>query len=308
MRPVRCVVRPGWLLATVICIGSLGEADVWAQQRLYLQVVDSLGAIVTDLGPEEIVVHENDRERPVVDATLANLPIKLTVLVDNSDAAADSYVYLRDGLRAFFRRLPPNQMASLLTMARQPRWVVRPTTDIAELIQGVDEVAPDRGSGLRLLDALIEATKRVDDDEERHRPVIVIFTALGIEHSNINRNRYRDFLRDVQRTGITIHSLQLTQPRERGAVALQSQITQDMRTLTGGYYQTTVVASGIDERFVEIADVIGIRNRELSRQILVTYERPTNEEEPVTEVSVELLRPALSFRLTFDGRIAEREQ
>ena len=44
----------------------LSVSSVDAQQRLYLQAVDALDAIVTDLGRDAVIVRENGTERRVV--------------------------------------------------------------------------------------------------------------------------------------------------------------------------------------------------------------------------------------------------
>ena len=228
--------------------------------------------------------------------------MKITILVDNSQVTGNAYIHVREGLHRFLQRLPSNQIVSILTFAGQPRWLVRPTTDREELARGVDNIVPDVAERVRFLDALIEATERAEDDEDIHRPVVVTFTALGDEMSTLNRDRYAEFLRAVQRTGVTVHTLQLSQPRGLGGVAVQAQIAQDLAQLTGGYLQPIAVATGVDNRFDEIVEVIRSRNSELGRQLLVEYERP-DEDEVITEISVELLRDDVSFQFSLDGRL-----
>ncbi len=281
----------------------MAQLELQRPSRLYLHVTDQRGATVTDLRSDEIVVHANGRLRKVLSATPANLPSTITVLVDNSSVARDTTMRLRETLKGFFSGLPRNQRVSLLAVSGQPRWVVRPTTKLDELLAGTDRLVPGQSRSTRFFDALIEATQRVTEDEARHRALIVSFTAVGGDQSTFTRGRYQRFLRTVVETGVTFHTLQLNNPFRRSMVALQAQVAEDLQRATGGYHRKIAVGSGVGDAFEEILEIIVVRERELARQIVVHYEPLRGADEPLEELSIELLRPDLSLGLSLDGRL-----
>ena len=100
-------------------------------------------------------------------------------------AQADARRCTGTGLKALFAALPTGVEASLLTLAPQPRWVVRPTNDRVQLAKGVERLAPDE-SAPRMVEGLIEAAKRIDDENKKeltYFPVIVILSTTGPEGS-----------------------------------------------------------------------------------------------------------------------------
>ena len=86
-------------------------------------------------------------------------------------------------------------------------------------------------------------------------------------------------------------------------VALQAQVAEDLQRATGGYHRKIAVGSGVGDAFEEILEIIVMRERELARQIVVHYEPLGDEDEPLEELSIELLRPDLSLGLSLDGRL-----
>ena len=103
-------------------------------------------------------------------------PMKLAVLVDNG-LGSDTYLTnLRTGLRNFFNEIPDEVEMSLLTLAPQPRWVIKPTTELEKLVKGVDLITPDHGIS-RFFDGLAEAAARFDKEKGRYFPVIVMVTS-----------------------------------------------------------------------------------------------------------------------------------
>ena len=110
---------------------TAGVAGIEAQEQFtfFLSATGQPGEPVTDLRPEDIVVAEDGRPATVVNMVPVAWPVKVTVLVDNGFETGALLTPYRNGLKAFFTALPPGVEASLLTLAPQPRWVVRPTRD-----------------------------------------------------------------------------------------------------------------------------------------------------------------------------------
>src|SRR5690606_22865199 len=130
----------------------------------------------THLRLDEVAASENGRPARVVRLDPLAWPVKVSVMVDNGLGTGYFLVQYRNGLKGFFQALPTGVEASLLTLAPQPRWVVRRTNDRVQLTNGVDRISPD-SSGARLLDALIEESDRIEKenrDATAYFPVVVI--------------------------------------------------------------------------------------------------------------------------------------
>ena len=129
-----------WLSSfTALIVMVVYSPLVNGRERVYVQAVDErTGRVVTNLRRDEVLVRESGIWREVLTVRPANLPIKLTVLVDNGSAITRSFDYLQEGLRVFFSQLPPNQEMSLVTLAPEPRWVVTETLDREEIYRGID--------------------------------------------------------------------------------------------------------------------------------------------------------------------------
>ena len=175
----------GWIgLTLAFAVSGVHPLPVHAQGRLYVQVFDRrTGAIVDDLRKAEVVVRVDGVAYPVLDVRGANLPITLTVLVDNGGAASRAFGRMQDGLRAFFDRLRANQSMSLLALSPRPRWVLRAALDRGEIRDGVDRIAVESDSSTRLLDGLVEASEWLAAGSQLQRPVIVIVSADGTDSS-----------------------------------------------------------------------------------------------------------------------------
>ena len=205
----------GWIgLTLAFAVSGVHPLPVHAQGRLYVQVFDRrTGAIVDDLRKAEVVVRVDGVAYPVLDVRVANLPITLTVLVDNGGAASRAFGRMQDGLRAFFDRLRANQSMSLLALSPRPRWVLRAALDRGEIRDGVDRIAVESDSSTRLLDGLVEASEWLAAGSQLQRPVIVIVSADGTDSSADLAAKFDSLIERVRRNGITVHTLVMSTPR-----------------------------------------------------------------------------------------------
>src|SRR5581483_1939651 len=119
-----------WLsAAVVVSIGTMLMAQPPSKtRRLFVSVVDGSNAPVQNLTTADFQVKENGVERTVVRAVL-HQPLRLALMVDNSDGAAQAIAPLRTGVHAFLDAIPPEVEVILLTTGRQLRIRVPATTD-----------------------------------------------------------------------------------------------------------------------------------------------------------------------------------
>ena len=100
----------GALLAlAVILFGApwaTSQVALAQEQTLFVSVVDANGVPVTDLGPEEIVVQWDEVACETVELEPIDWPVRVTVFVDNGDAAVRAIQHMREGLKGFMAAIP----------------------------------------------------------------------------------------------------------------------------------------------------------------------------------------------------------
>lgn len=306
--PARAV-RRGMLRATVLIavlvVGGLRAAPADAQWRLYVQAFErGTGAIVTDLSIPEVIVREDGAVLPVVDVRPANLPTKLVVLVDNSRTAARAFDRVRDGLRSFFGRLP-NQEVSLLALSPRPRWLVQGAIGQEEIEAGLRRMELG-GRSMRLIDGLAEAGDWIAEDDGPHRPVIVLVASSGRDRSDDRNERFLDTVERLLRQGVTAHTLLMLPPAPgslQRRLSVAEAVGRDLEEFTGGSQATIFLGSRLENPLGDIASRIARRNRELSRQHIVRFERPSDV--PPGRIQVDVLRLGLRYVVSADGKLSE---
>ena len=142
---------------------SAAAAPVLAQRefQFFAQFSDAAGKPVTTLTNADIEVNEDGAAGKVLKLEPIDWPVRVAILLDNGTGSADRIVNVRQGAKGLIEALPDGVEASLQTLAPQPRWIVRPTNDRVQLINGVDRVTPDPVAA-RFVDGLVEFGNRVD--------------------------------------------------------------------------------------------------------------------------------------------------
>ena len=175
----------------------------WAQktQQIFLKVTGPNGPI-GDLQAGDVKVTEDDVACKVLKLEPAG-PMKVQVLVDNGEVNTNPINGLRDGLKAFFEKMPDGVEMSLYTTAPQGRAIVKPTTDKKKLIDGIALIAPDRGVGA-FFGSLLDAADRVSRDKAPGFPLIMIVgTNVGTE--DIKDRDVEEVQQKIIKNAIAIH-------------------------------------------------------------------------------------------------------
>ena len=297
--------RRGAVLLAALAVWGLCASPADGQWRVYVQAFErGTGAIVTDLAVPEVIVREDGVALPVIDVRPANLPTKLVVLVDNSRTAARAFDRIRDGLRSFFARLP-NQEVSLLALSPRPRWLVQGAIGQEEIEAGLRRMEIG-GRSMRLIDGLAEAGDWIAEDEGPHRPVIVLVVSSGRDRSADRNERFLDTVERLLRQGVTAHTLLMLPPAPgslQRRLSVAEAVGRDLEQFTGGSQATIFLGSRLEDPLGDVATRMVRRNRELSRQHLVRFERPADL--PPGRIQVDVLRLGLRYVVSADGKLAE---
>jgi hypothetical protein len=303
--PRRNAIRLGVI---VLLLTVAGTVAVSAQQqfKFFLSVTNTAGVFVTDMKNEELVVAEGGRAASVVRMLPIAWPVKVTVMVDNGFGTSALLQQYRNGLKALFGALPTGVEASLLTLAPQPRWLVRPTNDRAQLLKSAERLTPDE-SAPRFIDGLIEAANRIEQEnrkETNYFPVIVMMATTGPEGS---MPRDRDINRMVEQFSMypaRVHVIMLgtsaTSPNQILG-ARQVQVGKFVADQTGGRYEAIAAPSRISSLLEEFGTIIADAHQFQSQQYLVVAERPAGATGPMGELTMGVTRPGLKFSATAQG-------
>ena len=199
--------------------------------------------------------------------------MKIQVLLDNGPVNTDPINPLRDGLKAFFDKLPEGVEVSLYTTAPQGRPVVKPTTDKKKLISGIDVITPDRGAGL-FFETLLDAVDRVNRDKTPGFPVIMMIGSdVGAE--NIKDNDIPDVQQKIIKNLITIHVVLVTGGSSGSSRSgAQPEIARSLTRLTGGRNELINVNTRLATLLPEYAERIAQTAERQRNQFRVTYESP----------------------------------
>ncbi len=267
------------------------SARAQARQRsLYVSVVDKSGAPVPDVSPQDIIVREDRTAREVLRVEKATEPMRVALLVDNSQAATRAVQYMRDALGPFVNKLTAaGHSVSFVTLADRPTLVVDATTDGARLkSQGVDRLFARSGSGMYLLEALVETTRGFVKNEVT-RPVVVAVLTEGVEFSNTS---YQQVLESLRESRASFYALVLTEgpPADLTSDEVRNRnvVLDRGTTESGGRRETLITHMSMGDELAKLAT-------ELLNQYKVTYASP-DRMIPAERVSVEAARKEWTAR------------
>ena len=285
-------LRLALVIAVAAVCASGGARDLAAQagvreRTIFVSAVDGRGDPVEGLGNADFVVTEDGRQREVLRVTPATEPIDIALLVDTSASAERAISSIRDGIRRFAAQMAVGNQIAIIGLADRPTILVDYTSSQERLTQGTGRLFAMNGSGMTLLDALMEVSAGLRR-RETPRAVIVPIITNGVEFTN----RYaRDVIAAVRTAGAGLHAIVVghlpigsTEERER-AITLDAGSRE-----TGGQHVTLLTESAIEQALLRLA-------RELTSQYKVVYGRPESLIPP-DKIEVRPARPGTTMRGT----------
>ena len=108
-------------------------------RTVYVTVLDKNDVPVTDLGPGDFVVKEGGKTRDVVDAGMANVPLRIALLIDDNGTGIFRY-----GVVKFIERLQGRAEFALSTVTGQNQKLVDYTADVNLLTAAIGQLTPDQ--------------------------------------------------------------------------------------------------------------------------------------------------------------------
>jgi hypothetical protein len=297
------------LLVTALALCEVLSAQAPRTFQFAVSASDASGAPVTDLKPEDVVMTENGVRQQVVKVEPLSVPIKLTLVIDNGLDSTDALVHYRAGLTGLVEALPQYVEITLITIAPQPRAVVRPTTDRAQVLRAINGFAPEQAAP-RFTDALVEFSQRLQREVKDKKvplyvPVMVMLSTTSVQQTSyeppevtkavnflVSRRARLNMIVMSTRTG------QATSPETLNA-SVQAIIGIPVVKATNGRYESLAVSSRLATLLPEWGKDLAALHQRQSNQVRVTVERAQAGE--LQNPRIELARTGLNGQVTIDG-------
>ena len=289
-------------VAVALCVAS-GDVRAQQQVQLYASVADVTGKPVTTLEPADLKVLEGGVEAKIVKVEPVSWPVKVQLLVDNGIGLGGQNIQsLKDGIKGLIEALPENLEVTIVTTAPQPRFLVRPTTDKAMMIDGLSRLAPDGGAG-RFVESMNEATQRIEKDKTDHFPVIISSATSSGDANVLERDVKRIFER-IQKRPTTVHVILLnsTTGSATGG-ANQTQVGLAVTQATRGRYESIAVPTRLATLLPELGKQVAASHEKQSHQFKITVERPAGKSGELGQLSAGARSGLVLQGLSTDGRL-----
>ncbi|MDA1183778.1 MAG: VWA domain-containing protein [Acidobacteria bacterium] len=241
------------------------RAQAGARERtIFVSAVDPRGEPVNGLDLDDFTITEDGQSREVLRVSRADEPMDIVLLADNSAEAERLVGPMRDALRDFVRRMAEDNQMALIALADRPTILVNYTSNQMRLEEGIGRLFSMSGSGMTLLDSLVEVSAGLRQRDTR-RAVIVPVITTGVEFTN----RYGlDVVDTVKQAGAAIHAFVIGQPDFGTVPGRERAVVLDAGTReTGGQHVTLLTESAVKPALQKLA-------RQLSSQYKVLYSRP----------------------------------
>lgn len=257
------------VVASPVVASSDAVRDTVAQTRervLYVSAVDRESKPVADLGPRAFVVREDNVEREVLRVTIANSPMPVAIIVDNSQQVATHIPDLRRALTTFVRAIDGIGPIALVTVADRPTIVADYNTSTKPVLDAVNRLFAGPNSGATLLDAINDVARGLAK-RQADRAAIVVVTA---EYTDFSHARYAEVLESVADAGVATHVVVLTNP----SASLANDEARNRATVldrapreSGGIRMDVLTSMAFEPRLTDLAAI-------LRAQYRVVYARP----------------------------------
>jgi hypothetical protein len=300
------------IVITLVASGVADAQQVKPNQLLvFISAVDGSGAPVTDLKPEEIVYTESGAPGQVVSLDRHQLPIKLTIAVDNGKDSQPALAALREGLTGLAQALPADVEVTLITMS-QPQTVVRPTTDRAQITQGISRFSPESGAVAKFSETLVEYTERIDKDFKdkklTYAPLLLLVSTSTPELENVQPDTIQKALNTLRTRGARVSLIMMTTtPTNTESVANMTQgrqalIAAPIVKASGGKFEALVQFNRLATLLPEWGKEIAVSHTKQTNQFRAVIDRPGGATGALSNLGLRLTRPGAEGSVSPDGR------
>jgi hypothetical protein len=303
MRHTLLVVVAAFVVSSTAWLSGQGSTF-----QFIVSATDAKGQPVADLKPDDVIMSEKAGTAKVTKIEPFALPVKVTIAVDNSQDSATALTNYRTGLKGFVEAFPADTEMTLITTSPQPRMVVKPTTDRATILRGVNGFAPESG-GPRFTDAIVEFSQRLEkeakDNAKLYVPILLMVSTVANEAASYQPpevDRAIKFLINRRAKLFVV----VTSARSADAPATanintnrQVMLAVPLTKALDGRLETLATFSRLDTLLPEMGGQLAAYAKRLSTQYLVTVQRASSG--ALQEPSIGLARDGLTGSVSMDG-------
>lgn len=253
------------LIAAVILAGTGRAQHVFRTETQMVQVTvtvtDRDGRLITSLGRDDFIVHEDGVEQTVRVLMRERLPVSLGILVDVSDSMfgrriADARAALD---RFVLDLLAPGDEAFLMVFNHAPRLIAPWTYPPRGLAHQLEDVRPFGGTAI--YDALIAALPQLST--RRHQRCGLVVISDG--EDNASDATLYDAVRALGPTDAFVYAIAIDEPSGPAiARKFSPQALNDITGPSGGYTESIKTSADLPQATERIAN-------ELNHQYMLGY-------------------------------------
>lgn len=278
-------------IAGALLCAPAGPSAQGRTHTAFVSVTDKAGVPVKDLTVADVIVREDNQAREVLKVAPATGPMRIALLIDNSQVTQSMTTEIRQGMGklidAIFKASPQSTM-SIATFGDRPTPVQDFTNAAPVLIRAAQKTFAITGAGAYFMDAVSDAAKSLRKDPQPRQLIIAFVDENGEEFSNNSRQQTIEALRgsgaalwvvSVQGRGLASESMEA---RDRSA------IVGDVSEQSGGTCLSLMNRLALPDKLAELAAMI-------TNQVEITYGRP-DQMIPPSKLEIQLTRKDLKLR------------
>lgn len=248
---------------------------------LNLAALDENARYISNLAPDELSVKDNGELQEIIDFARGEAPLRIAILVDQSNSMSDQMEETIAALTGFLGTLGPDDQVKLMAFNDRVTSYT-PFTNVHELVASFAHAIRPQGS-TALYDALLYGYRQLANHQDaRERRVIFLLTD---GEDQASRNALQPALDRVRNGGVTIFALGQGDALDDGDLR---DVLRRMAEETGGEAFFEKDKDKLDAVFHQVAAA-------MRALYLVSY-RPSNASLGWHTIEVETTRPGLTLR------------
>jgi len=257
----------------------VGAVPQGAQKVALVTVIADENKRANQLTAKDFVVTEDNAKREVVDAQLADDQLSIALLIDTTTPPMGEIAPtqdLRSAVTTFIKLVQaanPGAKISLTEMAGAAVTPVDFTTNFVDLEKGIGKLVPNEPRAAVLLEALVDASKRLGDQPAPRRAIVSIdFNSL----EGSAERTLKTAVDAVHKAGATLWPVSV-----RGSATttpIREEALNKITVANGGMRFQPVQATGLEMNLRIVAN-------SLTSQYTVTFTRPSGSSPKTTTIS-----------------------
>jgi VWFA-related protein len=281
----------GALLCSIPGPRAMSAAQANGNTRnVFVTLTDKSGQPAKNVAITDFTIREDNQAREVLAVAPATAPMRIALLVDNSQVTQPLTNELRTALTAFIAAIfkaSPESTMSVSTFGDRPTLVQDFTNAAPVVARAAQKTFPVTGAGAYLLDAVQDAARRLRKDPAPRQLIVVFVDETGEEFSNVGRQQALDALRlaNASMWVVTMQgsAVNTATPEARDRSALIDEGTAN----TGGTTLSLLNRLALAAKFTDLAAII-------TGQTQITYGRP-DQMIPPKKLDIQLTRKDLKL-------------